>query len=663
MFDVIRRLRIRAKLLSGFLLITLIPIVIVTIIVYALLKDSVETNSVRLISDILEQISKSIAKEINDLDNMTIRAYSHPDLLEIIGKDEGISLFEHDQDVQTISHLLDEIARSKVGVLLQLFDFERRVESFTQDFALFSSLESFILIDWNGLKNDPLFLAAMETKGRKSAFGHLQASSWQNYDKFLVMIRGVKEGKVIHGAIPAQNQIRFGKEIKGAVVVCIKETDLANIYTTSYLAQMGHIYLLDPDGEVFSSSDERAAVPPFQSPIPAQRFADIEARKQSYAWIDYQAEKYLLSFTNIPRIGLILYTLQPEHAVMANFYVLRDTLFIITGVSVCLAIVVSLFISTSLTKPIGVFTSTIQHIKQTGYVFNDQTINQTIRERLAQDIRSKDEIGAMAEAFGNMLGALEAAQQNLLGQERLKQEMELARNIQMSLLPKDLKHQELEIEAVMLPAEEVGGDYYDMLFDRNGRLWLGIGDVSGHGMTPGLIMMMAQTIHTTITTQWEVSPKQVVTILNQVLYHNVTGRLNADHFMTFTTLKYLGNGRFRHAGSHLDLIVFRHAAQTCELIDTPGVWLLFMPDIEDATDEMELTLEIGDLLVLYSDGLSEAENSEKILFGMERLMNSVTAHHTLPTVALRDAVMADVLAWCGDQRDDDMTLMVVRRVA
>ena len=663
MFDFVRRLRIRTKLLSGFLLITLIPILIVTIIVYGLLQDSVETNSVRLISDILDQISHSIAKEINDLDNITVRLYSHPDLLRIISKDDGISLIEHDQDVQTIIHLLDEIARSKVGVILQLFDFERRVETFSQDFATFPSLESFILIDWKGLKNDPLFSAAMETKGRKSVFGHLQASSWQNYDKFLVMIRAVKEGKVIPGAIPAQTQIRFGKEIKGAVVVCMKETDLANIYTSSYLAQMGHIYLLNPDGEVLSSSDERAVAPPFQSPITVERFAEIEAQKQAYAWIEHQAEKYLLSFVKIPRIGLILYTLQPEHAVMANFYVLRDTLFVVTGVSVCLAIIVSLLISTSLTKPIGVFTATIRHIKQTGYVFNDQHINQTMRDRLAQDIRSKDEIGAMAEAFGNMLGALEAAQQNLLEQERLKQEMELARNIQMSLLPKDLKHNELEIEAAMLPAEEVGGDYYDMLFDRNGHLWLGIGDVSGHGMTPGLIMMMAQTIHTTITTQWEVSPKQVVTILNQVLYHNVTGRLNADHFMTFTTFKYLGGGRFLHAGSHLDLIVYRQAAQRCELIDTPGAWLLFMPDIEDATDEMELTLEIGDLLVLYSDGLSEAENADKVLFGMERLMNSVLAHRALSTAALRDAVMADVLAWSGDRRDDDMTLMVVRRVA
>ena len=662
MFDIIRRLRIRAKLLSGFLLITLIPILIVTYIVYALLKESVETNAVKLISDILTQISQSIGKEISDLDNMTVRLYSHPDVLRILAKDTQISPVEHDQDVLQISLLLDEISRSKVGVFIQIFDFERQIETLKQPFGIFTSLESFILINWTAIQDDPLFLAAKEMNGRKSAFGHLQAASWQNYDKFLVMMRVLKEGKIIQGAIAAQTQIRFGKTLKGAAAICMKETDLANMYKGSHLAEIGHIYLINPTGEVLSSSDSQAVAPPFISPIPIDRFAAMEAQKQSYAWIESHQQTFLLSFVKIPRIGLIVYTLQPEHAVMENFYVLRDTLFIVTGVSLGVAILVSLMISTSLTKPIAAFTETIRHIKQTGYVFHDAQVNQRIRESLTQKIRSKDEIGVMAETFNKMLGALESAQQTLLEQQRLKQEMALAQHIQTSLLPKNLKHPELEIEALMIPAEEVGGDYYDVLFDQEGHLWLGIGDVSGHGMTPGLIMMMAQTVHTTITTQLNVNPKQVVTMLNQVLYHNVTERLGADHFMTFTTLKYLGQGHFQHSGAHLDMIVYRQATQACEIVDTPGAWLLFMSDIADATDELEFTLEIGDVLVLFSDGLIEAENAEKKLFGMERLVESVAAHIELPTANLRDAILSDVMAWSGNRYDDDMTLMIVRRV-
>ncbi len=80
-------------------------------------------------------------------------------------------------------------------------------------------------------------------------------------------------------------------------------------------------------------------------------------------------------------------------------------------------------------------------------------------------------------------------------------EMELARKLQTCLLPSlsDNIHPDFEIDATMLPADEVGGDFYEVSLDRSGHLWFAIGDVSGHGVTPGLIMMMAQTVHTTVT--------------------------------------------------------------------------------------------------------------------------------------------------------------------
>ena len=246
--------------------------------------------------------------------------------------------------------------------------------------------------------------------------------------------------------------------------------------------------------------------------------------------------------------------------------------------------------------------------------------------------------------------------------ELLGKEMELARQIQTAILPKQFAHDELAIEAIMLPAEEVGGDYYDIVYGKNGALWLAIGDVAGHGMTPGLIMMMAQTVHTTITTQMDASPKNVVVATNEILYKNVHERLQAEHHMTFTTLKYLGGGVFRHAGSHLDLIIHRRATQTCELIDTPGVFLNFVEDISDMTDELSFTLDLGDTLVLYTDGLTEAANADGKILPMERFLEMIRAHADQPPAAMRDAIMQDVLAWSGGVREDDMTLMVARRV-
>ena len=284
---------------------------------------------------------------------------------------------------------------------------------------------------------------------------------------------------------------------------------------------------------------------------------------------------------------------------------------------------------------------------------------QRLNEELEQ--RVKERTTALERANQEIL-ALNAqlTDENL----RMSAEMELARRIQTSLLPPLARevHPDFEISAVMLPAEEVGGDYYDIVYAKNGDLWLAIGDVSGHGVTPGLIMMMAQTVHSTITTQMDVSPKGVVIATNEMLYQNVHERLRAEQHMTFTTLKYLGGGVFRHAGAHLDLLVHRCAANACELIDTPGVYLNFVEDISEMTVESSFTLAIGDTLILYTDGLTEARNAADKIFDVTRFKESIERHAALSPAALRDAIMQDVLAWSGGIREDDMTLVVVRRV-
>lgn len=129
---------------------------------------------------------------------------------------------------------------------------------------------------------------------------------------------------------------------------------------------------------------------------------------------------------------------------------------------------------------------------------------------------------------------------------RMHAEMQLAHRIQTSLLPNETNnlHQDFEISARMLPAESVGGDYYNISIDKSGDLWIAIGDVSGHGITPGLIMMMTQTIHTTITTNTYSRASEMVCKINKILYKNVSCRLKENHYMTFSTLKYLGKGLF-----------------------------------------------------------------------------------------------------------------------
>ena len=245
----------------------------------------------------------------------------------------------------------------------------------------------------------------------------------------------------------------------------------------------------------------------------------------------------------------------------------------------------------------------------------------------------------------------------------LTQEMELARRIQTSLLPvsTDKLHPDFEIAASMIPADQVGGDFYDITFDRSGVLWLAIGDVSGHGVTPGLIMMMAQTVHATMTIGIESDARCAVIMTNRILYKNVKERLKENHFMTFTALKYLGFGRFQHAGAHLSMVVFRNETGACELVKTRGIYLNFKKDISRATKNSEFLLNPGDILVLYTDGLTEAENAEGKILDIDGFVKAVEKHAHHNPESMKEMILADVIAWCGGKQNDDMTILIVKR--
>jgi len=245
----------------------------------------------------------------------------------------------------------------------------------------------------------------------------------------------------------------------------------------------------------------------------------------------------------------------------------------------------------------------------------------------------------------------------------LAREMELARTIQTGLLPGVVKniHPDFEIAGSMVTADQVGGDYYDITFDKKGNFWISIGDVSGHGVKPGLIMMMAQTIHATVTSSRNCEARDVVVMINEILFRNVHNRLKENHFMTFNALKYLGDGKFEHAGAHLRIIIFRRESGQCELIRTNGVYLNLKEDISKPIKNSYFEMGEGDVMVLYTDGLTEAKDSNGELLDIDRFLKIVEKHVRYDPEAMNANIMADVLKWCDNKRDDDMTLLIVKR--
>ena len=236
-------------------------------------------------------------------------------------------------------------------------------------------------------------------------------------------------------------------------------------------------------------------------------------------------------------------------------------------------------------------------------------------------------------------------------------EMEVAREIQMLLLPKEPQIADGEVVGRMLTATEVGGDYYDLL-EVHDRTLLAIGDVSGHGVTSGLTMMMARTA---LVGAIESAPEATLTRLYQVLNRCVwesLRRMELSMYMTFALLEHLGGGRYRAVGRHLPLLIYRADSQRVEELELTGTWLGIVQDLTDAqVGETTFELQPGDLLFLYTDGIVEHFGGNE-MYGFERLAQSIERHAAGGPTALVDAVLADLRRFSTDQ-DDDVTLLVV----
>jgi serine phosphatase RsbU (regulator of sigma subunit) len=247
--------------------------------------------------------------------------------------------------------------------------------------------------------------------------------------------------------------------------------------------------------------------------------------------------------------------------------------------------------------------------------------------------------------------------------DRLEQEMQIASSIQTSILPRQLEVPGLEVSAQMLPATEVGGDYYELL-EVPGGCWIAIGDVAGHGLKAGLVMLQAQSATEALIRQSpNGQPAQILCEVNRVLYENVRNRLRSEEHMTMSLMRYFDDGRLVTAGAHEEMIIWRAESGRCEVIPVRGTWLGAMEAIDHATTETTLQLSEGDLLVLYTDGVIEARTPGGEQFGLERLCSIVEEAASERTASIRDRVMAAVVDWEQGHQHDDVTVMVLRHRA
>lgn len=274
------------------------------------------------------------------------------------------------------------------------------------------------------------------------------------------------------------------------------------------------------------------------------------------------------------------------------------------------------------------------------------------------------EMTKIVSTFSNQAGIsienfrlMEEALQN----ERYKEELKIAKMVQKSLLPAILEQDhDFEIAAFSESADEVGGDYYDTLRIDENLVSIIIADVSGKGTTAAFHMSQMKGIFHSLA-QRDIEPDQFMVQANQALVYCLErgSFISATYFIINTQTKKI---RYARAG-HCPVLYYCSARQTLEYFKDKGVALGMVRNKSygNFIQAYEFEYAAGDLMILYTDGITEAKDNKGEEFGYERLLETVKEVHTLPAKSIQDYLIGKLYEFSGtDNIDDDYTTMIVK---
>lgn len=281
--------------------------------------------------------------------------------------------------------------------------------------------------------------------------------------------------------------------------------------------------------------------------------------------------------------------------------------------------------------------------------FHTENLERLVDERTSELEGANQEISALNSKLQD---------ENL----RLGAELAVARQIQLMVLPREHELEaisQIEIVAYMRPADEVGGDYYDVL--QNGsRIKIGIGDVTGHGLESGVLMLMVQSVARALQETGDCDPRQFLDRLNRAIFKNIE-RTNTDKHLSLAFLDY-EDERVTLSGQHEEVLVIRAGGEV-ERIDTlnlglpVGLELDILPFVETHT----IAFSRGDVIVLYTDGVTEAEDLDGGLYGIDRLCESARQRYGGTAEEIKTGILEDLMDHIGTQKiHDDITLVIMR---
>lgn len=246
----------------------------------------------------------------------------------------------------------------------------------------------------------------------------------------------------------------------------------------------------------------------------------------------------------------------------------------------------------------------------------------------------------------------------LIVKERMSNELDVASRIQKKILPADVDEIfGLEIAQYFEPAKEIGGDYYDYTILDDNVFSITIADVSGKGVPAAFLMALGRSVLRTLTLTGDFAPNENLNELNKIIYSDIT----EDMFITMMHSKYNKENKtlyYSNAG-HNPLVVYRASTDSIELHTVKGVAIGFLEEYKYRQGEIQLNK--GDIVIFYTDGITEAENSNKEMFGLERLKEVVYNNKNKSPKELRKVILESINRFRKDyEQTDDLTFVILK---
>jgi sigma-B regulation protein RsbU (phosphoserine phosphatase) len=523
-------------------------------------------------------------------------------------------------------------------------------------------------------------------------------------------IEAAKAGKPTWGSVYSVDEINFislpavrpiyakNGKLLGVTGVDLQLSNITNFLRHLNVSSSGRVFVMERDGQLIANSSsqpswakvngktQRFNALNINDPLIQRTAQTLKNRFSNFQRIrERQTLKFQIQgqphFVRVhpwhDQFGLnwLIVTVVPESDFMGQINANTRSTIGLSMVALMMALLIGVLTAGWITRP-------IERITQASEDMADGNLKQYVRHtRLVELDKLGNSFNRMADQLKELFETLEdkvkqrtaelasANDEIITLNERLKQEnlrmgaeLDIVRQMQQMILPnaEELNIDGLDIAAYMQAADEVGGDYYDVL-NTDGVVTLGIGDVTGHGLESGILMLMAQTAVRTLKEIQETDPVRFLDALNRTLYKNVQ-RMNSEKILTLAILNY-SQGRVSISGQHEETIIVRNGGKV-ERIDTMdlGFPIALDDDIAEFISQISIELKLGDGIVLYTDGIPEAQDIKKKQYGIEQMCKVISQNWHLSAQEIKQAVIDDLRGHIGTQKVvDDITLLVVKR--